>query len=82
MSNNNSSSGGGGGHSSIYVNSQSNIKMVNSTTVRDSDFNLSQTAEEMVTDGTAVGQSTLLAQSELRKGDALYSDCKDAFMDL
>ena len=46
----------------------------NSTFVRDSDFNLSLTHMQSMT--------SQVTQQELQKGDVLYSDCKDAFLDL
>ena len=55
---------------------QSNIY---NSTVRDSDFSLSQS--EGTTLNAATSQS-LATMSELKKGDNLYSDCKDVFLDL
>ena len=53
---------------------QHHLPLLVNSTVRDSDFNLS------VSDVTGVNVSA--TQTEIRKGDALYSDCKGAFLDL
>lgn len=45
--------------------------------MRDSDFSLSQS------EGTALAVSqSMVTLGELRKGDNLYTDCKDVFLDL
>ena len=50
----------------------------NSTVERDSDFNLSQTAEDVGGEVCATNSTT----GDLCKGEALYSECKNAFFDL
>ena len=57
------------------------LQQNNSTVVRDSDFNLSQTAED-VSNGAVPMPSNVTIGFDLTQGEALYSECKSAFMDL
>ena len=54
------------------------------STVRDSDFNLSQsegTTNTMAYPNSSTSMVTV-TEDQLRVGDSLYTDCKDVFMDL
>ena len=79
--------------SSNYLNQVNNLN--NQTDVRDSDFILSYTEGEPTgigplttfltgprNDETNENDDTIVASQDINKGDALYSDCKDVFMDL
>ena len=57
------------------------VMNTNSTVERDSDFNLSQTAEDAGGEVRAMNNPTNVT-GDLSKGEALYSECKNAFFDL